>query len=190
MMIELGVIRDLVAVFGVIAGLSYYVMTVRINLKNQELMLKSQQQTLETRRLGIIQNISSQITSEEGLKRYYELMNFEWSDYDDFERKYGSDFNTEAAAKRFAAWGIFNTVGLMLRRGLVEAGDLLDLGLQSGVSLWWKYKPIILENRRRYNGSTYLKDFEYLVEELLKVMKERDPDFDKPKTGPKYISTN
>jgi sensor domain CHASE-containing protein len=41
-MIELSVIRDLVAIFGVIAGFSYYVLTVRANQKNQELTLKAQ----------------------------------------------------------------------------------------------------------------------------------------------------
>ena len=53
-MIELDVIRDLVAIFGVIAGFSYYVMTVRINQKNQELMLKAQQQQLETRQAQLL----------------------------------------------------------------------------------------------------------------------------------------
>ena len=84
-------------------------------------------------------------------------------------------------------WGSLNSIGLMLRKGLVDAEDLYDLGLHGSLSFWWKYKPIVEENRRRYNGSQYLKDFEYLAEEMYRVMRERDPSFMKPRTGTKFI---
>ena len=42
-MIELSTIRDLVAIFGVIAGFTYYVLTVRNTQKNLEMSLKSRQ---------------------------------------------------------------------------------------------------------------------------------------------------
>ncbi|TFH03581.1 MAG: hypothetical protein E4H14_16495 [Candidatus Thorarchaeota archaeon] len=47
-MIELSTIRDLVAIFGVIAGFSYYVLTVRNNQKNQELALESRKLSIYT----------------------------------------------------------------------------------------------------------------------------------------------
>ena len=69
-MIELSTIRDLVAIFGVIAGFSYYVLTVRANqrnqeiaMKNQELMLKAQQQTVETRQAQLFMQVYNTITS-------------------------------------------------------------------------------------------------------------------------------
>ena len=40
-MIELSVIRDLVAIFGVITGLSYYIMTVRNTRKAREAQVYS-----------------------------------------------------------------------------------------------------------------------------------------------------
>jgi hypothetical protein len=42
-MIELSVVRDLVAIFGVIAGFIYYVLTVRDNQKNQQMQLETRQ---------------------------------------------------------------------------------------------------------------------------------------------------
>ena len=48
MMIELSVIRDLVAIFGVLAGFSYYVMTVRSQQKNQEISQKNQELTIKS----------------------------------------------------------------------------------------------------------------------------------------------
>ncbi|TFH13219.1 hypothetical protein E4H04_12340 [Candidatus Bathyarchaeota archaeon] len=47
-MIELSTIRDLVAIFGVIAGFSYYVLTVRNKQKNQELALESRKLSIYT----------------------------------------------------------------------------------------------------------------------------------------------
>jgi len=45
-MIELSTIRDLVAIFGVIAGFSYYVLTVRATRKNQQQQLETRQAQL------------------------------------------------------------------------------------------------------------------------------------------------
>jgi len=49
MMIEISVIRDFVAIFGVIAGFSYYVLTVRATRRNQDLQLDTRQAQLRAR---------------------------------------------------------------------------------------------------------------------------------------------
>ena len=46
---------------------------------------------------------------------------------------------------------------------------------QYGVGLM--FKPIIDENRRRYNGKDCLVDLEYLAGEMLKMKNERDPSY-------------
>ena len=56
-----------------------------------------------------------------------------------------------------------------LRKGLVEAEDLYDMELQGVMFLWEKYRPIIEENRRMYNGQNYLRDFEYFAGEMLRL---------------------
>ena len=80
-MIELSLIRDLVAIFGVIAGFSYYVLTVRMNQR--------------TMRLNLTNNLIQQMTNDEFLSKTLELGYMEWENYDDFEKKYGSDTNPE-----------------------------------------------------------------------------------------------
>lgn len=90
-MIELSMIRDLVAIFGVLAGFSYYVLTVRANQKNQELALKSQQQQLETRQAQLFMPLYSNVHDREFLKTIIPiLLEWEWTDYDDFHSKYGT----------------------------------------------------------------------------------------------------
>jgi hypothetical protein len=185
-MVELSVIRDLVAIFGVIAGFSYYVLTVRNNQKNQELMLKAQQQTLETRKIGLTDSIIARSITLDFLRCVLELLGYEWNDYEDFEKKYGSESNVEASAKRYMVWNSYNSMGMMLRKGMVEAEDIFDAGSPS-VFLWIKYKDVIEENRRRYNGTDYLMDFEYLSNEMLKLKQIKDPSFRVPETLDKYV---
>ena len=51
----------------------------------------------------------------------------------------------------------------------MEAEDRYDMGMHGVIFLWEKYRPIIEENRRRYNGQNYLRDFEYFVGEMLRL---------------------
>ena len=167
----------MVAATGVLLAAVFYILNLRISQRNQELMLKAQQQTLETRRLGLIENIASRFTSEESLKRMIELMNYEWTDYADFEKKYGTYGNVEAAAKRNTQWSNINAIGMMLRKGIVEVEDLYVLGLWGIVFFWEKYRPIVEENRRRYGTKEAWRDMEYLAGEMLKYMQSKDPSY-------------
>ncbi len=180
MMVELSLIRDFLACFGVIAGFSYYVLTVRASQKNM-------MRTLETRQISLIDNIVTRSMGENGFRNFFELMRYEWKDYEDFEKKYGSENNVDATAKRFAVWQDYNLIGLMLRKGLVEAEDLFDMGVQGVIFLWEKYKSIIEEERKRYLGKNFLRDFEYLAGEMLRVVQERDSNYMVPDTLDKYV---
>ena len=66
-MIELSVIRDLVAIFGVIAGFSYYVLTVRNAQRNQ-------QHQLETRQAQLFMNVFNTFASKEYQKDKEQMM--------------------------------------------------------------------------------------------------------------------
>lgn len=143
--------------------------------------------TLETRQISLIDNIVTRSMGEDGFRNFFELMRYEWTDFADFEMKYGSENNVEATAKRFAVWQDYNLIGLMLRKGLVEADDLFDMGVQGVIFLWEKYKPIIEEERKRYLGHNFLRDFEYLAGEMLRVVQERDASYVVPDTLDKYV---
>ena len=180
MMVELSVIRDIIACFGVLAGFSYYVLTVRASQRNMR-------QTLETRQISLIDNMVTRSMSEQGFKNFFELLRYEWKNFEDFEKKYGSENNVEATAKRFSVWQDYNLIGLMLRKGLVEADDLVDMGVQGVTFLWEKYKPIIEEERERYMSKNFLRDFEFLAGEMFRILKERDPTYMIPETLDKYV---
>jgi len=172
-MIELSTIRDLVAIFGVIAGFSYYVLTVRNQAKITRIQLLSQ--------------LYSRFRSPTGSQQYFELLNAEWSDYDDFERKYGSDSNPQFAGLRYFIWSTYNDVGYLVRQGLIDIEDVYNI-VGTGISWTWsKYESIIEEQRRRYNGADWHRDFEYIAKELLKMKIARDPSYKVPDNLSKYI---
>ena len=163
----------MIAATGVLIAAIYYVLNMRA--------------TLETRRIGLIDSIMSRTINKDGFRSYFELMNYDWRDYGDFERKYGSDNDVVAAATRFENWHSYNSIGTMIRKGMVRAEDLYDMGMFGVTFIWEKYKPIIEENRRRYNGKDHLRDLEYLADEMMRVKLVRDPSYKMPETFIKYI---
>ena len=182
-MVDVSLLQQLsyvAAAIGVCAASAYYMMILRATQQNMRL-------TLETRRIGVVENMMRMFTDTEGRKKAIELLNFEWTDYEDFERKYGSDNNVDAAAKRYSLWNNWNSLGMMLRKEMVEAEDLYDLGGSTMPLFWKKWKPIVEEVRRRYWGQDYLKDCDYLYEEMMKVKLRRDPRYVIPETLGKYV---
>ena len=176
-MVELSVIRDLIACFGVIAGFSYYVLTVRNAQKNQRM-------AEQNRQIQILQTFTQ--TEEDG-KRVVELLGMEWKDYDEFERKYGSDNNQDNYAKRNLVWNQYNWAGYMVKTGLMDREMFFELGGLVPILLWAKFGEVIKEIRRRYNQPLANKYLEYLAEEALKYMEEKGFDTTVPDTFFTYV---
>jgi hypothetical protein len=163
------------AALSFIVAVTYYILVLRATERN--------------RRIQIVSQLSRDLGTVEGMKYHFELLNMEWGDYDDFERKYGSDTNQEAASIRYSMWALYNSLGNMLRSGMVDGEDLwntANVGI-GAIYQWAKWNEIIDEQRLRYNGRGYLKDFEYLAGEMLKFMLREDPLFKVPETFARYI---
>jgi hypothetical protein len=158
MMVELSVIRDLIAIFGVIAGFSYYVMTVR----NQS----------KTRQIQLISQLSSYLSEEYQLKEA-QLFSFEWEDYNDFEEKYGSDKHPDNFALRYAIMSDYNRTGYILKMGLIDIEVLMGFfgGQLAPLWLWHKYESIVKEQRIRYKQPELFDSWEYLANEIQKYYK-------------------
>ena len=179
-MIELSVIRDLVAIFGVIAGFSYYVLTVR----NSQ---RTQRQQLETRQAQLFMQLYQDLLSENNMRSLLDLLNMEWEDYDDFERKLGSDNNPDSFVKRTSIWFRMNGIGHLLRDGMIDSEKVFDL-LGTWIDwLWMKWESIIKELRVRYHQPELYTEFEYLAVEMRRVRLERGITEELPDTYTRYI---
>ena len=173
MMIELSIIRDCIAIFGVLAGFSYYVLTVRATRKNQE-------QQLETRRIQLFMQLANIFLDVQKGIDYIEVLNWTWDDYTDFERKYGSDNNPRAFAMRNTIWTSFNIMGKLVTEDEIDIDLVNTIMHDSIVWQWIKWKEIIYEQRRIYYISDYMMYWEQLADKLIKIRSERFPDYSVP----------
>jgi len=73
-LVDAQTIGVLVTAASVTVAAVYYVFTLRINSRTQELALKAQQQNLETRRIGLVDNIITRTYDEGFLKNFFELL--------------------------------------------------------------------------------------------------------------------
>ena len=172
-MVELSVIRDLMACFGVIAGFSYYVLTVRATRKNQ-------QQQLETRRIQLFTQLANMLLDVGGNQNYIEVLNWGWEDYEDFERKYGSDRNPKEFAMRNVIWTTYNMMGKLVDEEAIDLDLVYTIFHDSIVWQWLKFRDVIYEQRRIYYTSDYMMFWEQLAEKLVALKAELFPDYTIP----------
>ena len=150
---------------------------------------KTQQMQLETRRMQIIMDVDQELKSYETYNKIIEIINMEWNNYDDFEKKYGSDNNPENFAKRYSVLWRLNSIGILVRDGFIDAETVYDLlGEFSTIWVWRKFEPIIRETRVRYNVPLALNDFEFLYNELILVREQKGIRVPVTETFAKYVA--
>lgn len=168
----LQVVRDLVAIFGVVAGFTYYVMIVRNANRTRELSLKSQDQALETRQAQMFMQIFDKFHEPEFFNKFTRIFTWTWTDYDDFIDKYGWEADPEAWYSEGSVAAFFEGIGLLVHL------ELLDLKLVHGLMFrhvkmfWEKMRPISLEMRKRLRIPHIDQWVEYLYAELMRYDKE------------------
>jgi hypothetical protein len=162
-MIELGTIRDLVAIASFIIALSYYV----LNIRNQR----------ETRQTQLFMQLYDTYSSHEFRKRHSAMINLQYINYEDFMEKYGSENNPEEWTSWLSIGAFFNGIGVLVKRGKIDIALVEELLANAVFIAWVRMKPIIMGWRTRdheYKGvgrSTkypFLHGFEYLYTELKK----------------------
>jgi len=151
----------------------YYILNLREQRRN--------------RRVALTQSLIQNLNSVETLKIQGELMSMEWKDYDDFERKYGSDYNLDNYAKRMHFFYTFEAIGDLLRAGMADVETLYGVTMFTAIMIWQKFLPTLAENRRRYTGKDGWSGFEYLVNELIRIRNKRNPNLVSSETSIKYI---
>jgi len=175
-MVDISLLQSLsyvAAAIGVCVAAFYYMMMLRINQRNM--------------RITLTNNLMQSWQSYENQRRWGELLNMEWRDYDDFEKKYGSDNNLDNFALRQSMFYQLNSLGELLRSGLADGDTLFSTVGVGATWIWLKFKSVLEENRRRYSGKYALSGFEYLADEMMKIRRVKDPDYKIPETFARYV---
>jgi hypothetical protein len=165
-MVDVQTIGVLVTAASVSVAAIYYMFTLRINMKNQELNLKSQQQADETRQAQLFMQVFSRYHEEEFWKAYQIVMSREWKSYDDWNKDRSDPdlFSTRTSVNTY-----LNGIGVLVKRGLLSLDLVADILGGPIVMLWNKEAEYIREFRVKTNYGLYLKDLEYLFEEIMRL---------------------
>jgi hypothetical protein len=147
--VSLQMIRDIVAIFGVIAGFTYYVMTVR----NQN----------KARQAQLLMDLYESYRSTESRRQSLEIQSWEWKDPNEFFEKYSQYVNPDAWATWEAKASFFNGIGILLKRNLIDI-ELLDELLTSSVNRHWNMLGmgiILAEWRERLPERRQAQEWKY-----------------------------
>ena len=166
-------IRDIVTIFGVMAGFSFYVLTVRGAKSSRELTLKSQEHATKTRLAQIVMQLERWQTSKEAWRDNEEWNNMEWNNYSDFEEKYGSDVNPENYVLRMIRVGNYQRMGILVKHGMLDKNLAFDIMGQFVIQHWNRYGEIIKIQRELYDQPMNGIFWEYLFDEMVKIAEER-----------------
>ena len=65
--------------------------------------------------------------------------------------------------------------------------SLYNMGIFGVIFFWEKFKDVIQEQTRIYNGADWGQDIELLASEMLKIKLRRDPSFKAPENFLRYV---
>jgi len=149
-MLDITQISAVVAAIGVLVGVVYYILDMRnqSKLKQTELTMR----------------LYTSWVSEEMTKPFLKVWNLEFTDYDDFKKKYGTYLSdNEENAAVLSVLNSFLALGLLLQKRLVDPELLSHLPV---LMTWNKVKPIVYGVRKQFNDPTMYQEFEYLYREM------------------------
>jgi hypothetical protein len=98
----------------------------------------------------------------------------EWTNIDEFKRKYDSSVNPGNWARRASMWNTCNSIGKLYREGLLDLNTLYN-GSGGIISvLWLKFKPIIEMYRETEYDKRAYENFQYVAESLQEYTRKRN----------------
>jgi hypothetical protein len=165
-LVDLGEIQAayyMVAATGVLVAAVFYIVNLRETTRNRKATFASNQLQFSG--------------SVEWQKLDMDVFELKWSDFDDFEKKYGWPANPELAAKRLAYLARYDAIGRQVRAGFFSLDDIGALAGYNLVATWLFFKPIIEGYRRTEFPTNAYSEFEYVANAMMKKLTDDDPDF-------------
>jgi len=162
---------DVQTVSIVIAAVAVVVAAVNIIIQNRK--------AEKTRQTELMMQLFSPFRDYEFIRHYFEILNREWKDFDDYMKKYGMQ-NYEEYSKELHVMSFFSSLGLFVRMGLIDLETVVRWHPEATLWLWEKMQPIAQEAYKRMTASgTWRMEnkpyewFEYLYDEMKK--REQQP---------------
>ena len=159
----------MVAATGVLVAAIYYVYNMRISQRNSKA-------ALDTRQAQILMSLYQKWGEPEFQDTWFNMQEWEWRDYDDWQAKYGRTSNPEGYRKFLAMTAYFEGLGVFVKRGLIDPVLVDDMLSRYIVNLWQKLGPIYVEMRRRWSAPTVAEYVEYLYGVVHGIYLQQHPE--------------
>jgi hypothetical protein len=143
----------------------YYMFTLRINMKNQQLTAKSQEQTLETRQAQLFMQLYAIYESKDFLKDYTDLWRYEYTDINDWMSKYHPVKNPEAYSSFMRVGRFYEGVGILVEKKLISM-DLVTELMREAILFNWDRLKVYAYGQRELTHLPIWVHFENLATEI------------------------
>ena len=155
-MIDIQTVLTYLTLISIPIGVVYHIMTLNNTRKNQQLQL-------ETRQATLWMQLYSRYSDLELARVAIELLvEWSWTDFDDFIEKYGQFTNPDAYSKFLSVDNYFEGIGMLVSRELIEVEMVDDLMWSPITEFWEKFGPMIVEMRKR-TGMSRISEFTELL---------------------------
>jgi len=147
---------------GLIASILYYTFTL--------------QNANKTRQAQLFSQIYQARYNQDYIQRWWEIMSWDWKDFDDYYSKYGGfDVDPEIAAVSIAQFSYYDGLGLLVKNRMVDVETVFQLMSAPIISLWFKCETVIKGMRVMENGPgmNYMDSFEFLANEMIRMRLEK-----------------
>lgn len=148
-MVELNTILTFIQTTGIIVGVAYYILNIRNNQRKQEMGLKAQETTLETRQAQLFMQIFHRFYEPDFFDKYTQVLSWQWTDYNDFMSKYGWKTNPEAWYSEGSVAAYFEGIGLLVYMELLDVKLVHGLLFRHVKLFGEKINPVSVEMRKR-----------------------------------------
>lgn len=146
-------ISAVVAAAGVLVGVVYYILDMR-----------HQRQVRQTE---LVMKLQTAFSTKEMVEAMLKYLSKEYTDYDDFTKKYGSPIGEGQVQTVFAMVGMFfEGMGILLKNKLVDINLVTQYFTVE--AFWLKMKPLAEGMRKQTNIPGLYEWFEYLYNEVKK----------------------
>ena len=157
-MVDVSLLRDIVAIAGVFIGLTYYITNIR--------------EVRQNRRIALTTTLLQHFMTREGYENIMEILSMEWDSIEDFMSKYDHRVDRSYAARRMALWNTCNTLGYLYREGSLDLKTIYSASGGIIINIWNKFKPIIEYYRSNDFPENAYEDFEFLAKDLEDLIPE------------------
>jgi hypothetical protein len=158
---------------GVFVAAVYYIMNIKNNQRNQEIAhrnqelgLKAQELQLETRQAQLFMQLYSIYDSKDFINDYTDVCwRHEYSDLDDWMKKYHPQKNPEAYASFMRLGRFYEGVGILVEKNLISLDLVVELMSEAIIFSWDRLK-VYAYGQRELTNMPIWEHFENLMTEV------------------------